>query len=153
MVKTRFNKLRDARIRDKKSQLELAVFLGVSKPFVSMMENGRKSFTDKALDYIDEVNLREKPTLGMDTPILEEKVNCNVKKTVVIERGKIDENGGSETFWDFPEFKTNKEFETWWWKEVNDVCNGCEKECKQSNKVRVVCCPSWTRRGQPPEVT
>ena len=38
---------------------------------------------------------------------------------------------------------TIKEIEKEWWAEINKLCKRCKKECKQSNKVTVLDCPSY----------
>lgn len=37
------------------------------------------------------------------------------------------------------------EFENYWWAEINDLCKDCKKLCKQSSKVVVEKCESYSR--------
>ena len=36
-----------------------------------------------------------------------------------------------------------EEFKEYWWSGINDLCDLCNKNCKQSNKVHIVNCPSF----------
>ncbi|MCK9597997.1 MAG: hypothetical protein M0R06_03085 [Sphaerochaeta sp.] len=40
---------------------------------------------------------------------------------------------------------TVAKWETWWWKNKNSACLRCKKECKQSDKVKVIACPAFTK--------
>jgi len=48
------NDLKKARKKDDKTQSELAKDLNVSKPFISSMENNKKSLTKDAIQYIED---------------------------------------------------------------------------------------------------
>ena len=37
--------------------------------------------------------------------------------------------------------KEEREFHKIFWKDFNDKCNNCTKECKQSARVKVMQCP------------
>ncbi len=37
--------------------------------------------------------------------------------------------------------KTVRSFEAWFWHTKHPLCLRCEKECKQSDKVRIIRCP------------
>jgi len=34
---------------------------------------------------------------------------------------------------------TEKQFEKWFWEDLNTICLSCKNDCKQSSKVKLTC--------------
>jgi len=46
------------------------------------------------------------------------------------------------------EIKSDREATKIFWKEINNICKGCQKKCKQSAKVRLIKCFEYTKVGE-----
>lgn len=68
----------------------------------------------------------------------------NFFKSAGLLGGKNDENGGHGRG-EAKSWKTVWEWNNWWWAEKNSACLRCRKECKQSDKVKVIVCPAFTK--------
>jgi hypothetical protein len=41
---------------------------------------------------------------------------------------------------------TEKQFEKWYWAELNAICLECKEGCKQSAKVTLMACPLFVKK-------
>ena len=44
-----------------------------------------------------------------------------------------------------PDSKGVKQWEKVWWSKYNEMCQGCQKKCKQSSHVNIVSCGTYVR--------
>lgn len=125
------------------NQVNLSQILGISQQYLSLMENGHKPLNQKALGFIRENEIVQKPpnTLPpakMDTSGCKEALTINK-----LSEANCTKNGQPEELADFDDFSTNKGWETWLWKTKHPLCLKCQKECKQSDKVKIIICPQY----------
>lgn len=115
------------------NQLLMAEILGVSVPFLSMMENGRKPLNQNALRLIDEAKDRKCGYTPTHKPKNAEKVNKEPLKTnklrprfsVKIKVSDIPAKG--------------RDWVKWWFSNKHPRCEACASACKQSVYVGLWC--------------
>jgi transcriptional regulator with XRE-family HTH domain len=132
-------RLRDARIKKHLSQKLLAGRLGVSRPYVTKMENGDKPLNIKALEFIREVEAIKNPYPSIGKSKNGKKVTKSLNGINNLQ-GQNSENAIVSGFEDIHDTKS---FEKWWWDGTNSLCKRCKKSCKQSDKEIVVYCPQF----------
>jgi len=86
-----------------------------------------------------------------ETPIGSSIGNCpaRVKKARLRASGKKSQGGNSEIievthgggipYW----IKNMNGWTAWWWRSLHSRCLGCQRNCKQSAKVKIVYCPQF----------
>ena len=122
------------------NQMLLAEILGVSKQYLSMMENGRKPLNEKALLLIHDINNRKGGYLTIGGRENGKKVDKQPLKTKKI-RGRFSVKTKVAQLYDIPQRRSA--WERWWFKKKHPMCKECSRECKQSAFVGLYC-PQFT---------
>ena len=138
--------LRNARIKKRWSQMMLAEELGISRQYVTKMENGRKPLNDKALAFIEEIVSSCDPCLGIGDENSAKKGAKTGLKTNNLQEQDCPEIVQFEEVTDFSDFDDEEEisrWEKWWFKEKHLLCQRCTKACKQSVYVKILQCPQF----------
>jgi len=118
------------------TQLMLAEILGISKQYLSQMENGRKPLNNNAINFIE--GLRDAKS-GYDTlhqPKKAKKVDKQPLKTNKLQT-RFSVKMKVAQLSDTPERKVA--WERWWFKRKHPKCVACSRECKQSVHVGLYC--------------
>ena len=121
------------------SQALLAEMLGISKQYLSLMENGRKPLNDKALMLVRDIKDRKRGYTPTHPPENGKKVDNEPLKTKE-KRARFSVKMKVRDFSDVP--KRTSSWERWWSKEKHPRCVACSNECKQSGCV-VLTCPQF----------
>lgn len=112
------------------NQTVLGHFLGVSQPFVSDMESGRKPLIQKAVDFINGENIAATPARTMDNAKNSKKVIFSEQKTNKIRSKKMPVFGS-------PGLSEKK----------HPLCLRCTRSCKQFGWVKIYCCPQFEAKN------
>lgn len=139
--------LLDARLKRRYTQVVLASKLGVAQQYLSLMESGKKPLNKQALLFIDDTlgcNMAEKVATTLPAPPKSDKKVVTKRADLNNLQAKCNaRNGGHGLYGANPEKMGSREWERWWWRGTNAVCGRCKETCKQSDKVKVVCCPQF----------
>ena len=138
----------NARKQAKYSQEILASILGVSRSHLANMETGAKPLNDSALAFIERRQTVEgaygrRANKKRNNQLIENKENsgkiANLQlienKRVIRRREKWGKAMGIP--------KKKREWEAWWWRELNARCLQCANSCKQSSFVSIIACPQY----------
>ena len=131
------NRLREYRKMLGVSQKMMAEMFDISQQMVSEIERGNREIPQNILDRM--VN----STLLENTPLIQKSYPRNPNEINATLPQNDTENGV------FSDFETSRKWEKWWWRTINKLCRGCTRECKQSNKVKVVVCPQYEAMNEP----
>lgn len=123
------------------SQEITAAFLGISKPYLSRMESGVKPLNKKALDFILLYD-KGKTHATLQTP--QKRAKKDNKKLLKIKPLTPKFSADFSQFGQVTDF-SKSEWEKWWWRDYNPLCEQCKNECKQSIQAEIIICPQMEK--------
>ena len=56
---------------------------------------------------------------------------------------KRPQNRSHENYQGGKKARTNRQWESWWFREYNKLCLKCKRACKQSIQAKVIVCPQF----------
>jgi len=123
------------------SQEITAAYLGVSKPYLSRMENGAKPLNRKALRFISLYEEGKTNPTPRTPPKRAKKDNLKLLKIKPPAREIQPNFSRFEQVSDLSRFEWKK----WWWRDFNPLCLKCKRACKQSIQAKVIVCPQYRK--------
>ena len=127
------NQLKEYRLRLGVNQKMIAEMFDISQQTVSRIESGKCEIP---------TNIQERmvnSTLMQNKPLNENRIP---RKPNGINATLLQIDTESDVF---GEHEPSRSWEKWFGRTTNKLCRDCTKKCKQSSKVKVICCPQFER--------
>ena len=127
------NQLKEYRLRLGVNQKMMAEMFDISQQTVSNIESGKREIPTNIQErMVNSTLMQNKPLNENRTPRKLNEINATLPQ--------IDTE--SDTF---EAHELSHSWEKWFGRTINKLCRDCTKKCKQSSKVKIICCPQFER--------